>query len=166
MFSDLANSWPPVAGPDQGYKHISTEISEDYIFGLQKLHKGAWWTGFYIATPEPNIDIQVVLRRSGGSIAFDTAIEQCKWTPNRSSWYPFPWPIPAEMADEMGLYLDISVSAITHISIKASFYELRGQTVEDSYLFTMDNSIKHTWNNAKQIIVPTMIELIMCNKRG
>ena len=178
MFSDLATAWPPSAGPTQGYKHESTRISadEEYSFSLQRLHAGAWWTGFYIATTEPGIEVHVVLRRSDGAVAFDTAIDQCKWTQQAGMWIHFPWPIPAAMADTMGLYLDVSVSAATHISMKAAFHELAGLDQADPYLFIAGDGVPvHHWNQQlwgnpvtgfnpvwglAHTVVPTMAQLL------
>ena len=180
MFSDLATAWPPAAGPTQGYKHESTRISadEEYPFSLQRLHAGAWWTGFYVATTEPDVEIQVVMRRAAGAVAFDVAADQCKWTQQSGTWCHFPWPIPAAMADMMGLYIDVSVSATTHISMRASFHELSGLSVNDRYLFIAGDGVPvHHWDGAQNAwgnpvtgfnpawtlahtVVPTMAQLL------
>jgi hypothetical protein len=156
MFSDLATSWPPSVAPatNVGYKHIIEEVSEEYTFSLQRLHEGAWWTGFQISS----IDIQrvaVVLRRSGGSIAFDTAEDQCKWIQECNVWSHFPWPIPATMADEMGLYLEISLieeSGPSYLSMKAVFHELDGLDIDEHYLFIAgDGVLVHHWDGVRHV---------------
>jgi hypothetical protein len=158
MISNLATSWPPSVAPvtNVGYKHIIEEVSEEYTFTLQRLHVGAWWTGFQVTSIDtPNAQIAVVLRRSGGSVAFDVAEDQCKWTQSCNVWHHFSWPIPAAMADAMGLYLDISLieeSESSHLSMKAVFHEMCGLAVDDQYLFiTGDGVPVQHWNGAQHV---------------
>jgi hypothetical protein len=177
MFSELATSWP---NSNMGFKHIIEEVSEEYTFTLQSLHEGAWWTGFQVSSVSQT-RIAVVLRRSGGSVAFDTAPDQCKWTLTCGTWCHFPWPVPAAMADAMGLYLDISLieeSVPSYLSMKASFHEMTGLEIKDQYLFIAGDGVsEHHWDGDRQVwgnpiagspptwntmhtVVPTMAQLL------
>jgi hypothetical protein len=177
-------SWPPSVAPrtDEGYKHVIEEVSaeKDYTFSLQRLHEGAWWKGFLVTSIDtPQALLRVVLRRSGGAVAFDTAEDKCKWTQKPGVWTPLPWPIPAAMATEMGLYLDVSLhseSDTSHLSMKASFHEVG--KARDRFLFTDDDGVpvqywdssRYTWGNplaggppvwrSLYTVVPTMIRLL------
>jgi hypothetical protein len=146
MFSNLATN--------MGFKHIIEEVSKEYKFTLQSLHEGAWWTGFQITSVDTPC-ITVTLRKSDGSVAFDTAADQCTWTLTCGSLYHFPWPVPAAMADTMGLYLDISMieeSASSHLSMKASFHEMAGLELKDRYLFIAgDGAPVHHWDGDRRV---------------
>jgi hypothetical protein len=151
-------TWPPVPDANVGYKHMMEDVSAEkgYAFSLQRLHKGAWWTGVLV-TPSavPDQQVDVVLRRRGGAVAFDVAEDKCKWTQKGGDWTTLPWPIPATMADEMGLYLDISLRGSPgslYTSMKASFYELRGLAPNDRYLFVEDDGVAvHYWDDRRRV---------------
>ncbi len=144
-------TWPPRDQTIEGYKHVIEEVSveKEYAFSLQSLHEGAWWKGF-LMTSVPQAQIGVVLRRRGGYVAFDTAEDKCKWTQESGIWTPLPWPIPAAMATEMGLYLDVSLRVTAHLSMKASFHEVG--KARDRFLFTDDDGvpIQH-WDSARYV---------------
>jgi hypothetical protein len=158
MISDLATSWPPSVAPvtNVGYKHIIEEVSAEYTFSLQRLHEPAWWTGFQVTSIDtPRARIAVTLRKSNGSIAFDTAEDQCKWVQDCNTWTHFPWPIPAKMADAMGLYLDISLieeSESSHLSMKAAFHEMDGLHADERFLFIAGNGVLvHHWDGERNM---------------
>jgi hypothetical protein len=183
MISDFATSWPPA--PLTGRKHLIPLLTARtrYQFSLEELHEPAWWTGLRITSIDaPEADLHIVLRRRDGSVAFDTAEDNCKWTQTCGSWCHFAWPIPAAMASEMGLYLDIDYLAeegeTAHFAISVCFHEMGGLDPRERYLFIEGDGvpvhhwdgIQHLWGNPVaglpprwdlvHVVVPTMAQVL------
>jgi hypothetical protein len=135
MLSTIKTHWPPIDGdPEVGHKTVQFLFTATHTETLMGLHEPAWWTGCRIRTQDEREPFQVeLLCREGTSIG-TLQVENGAWT-------PFPWPIPAMMANRLGLKLRISSMKDTpsHISIRIGFQEMTSMPIRDLYLFTDPN---------------------------
>jgi hypothetical protein len=146
--SNLSAFWPPLPGPHVGFKTIHKEITNRLeIVDLSDLHEGAWWTGFYILAQDTapgkfNIELAA---KDGSCFA--------SWEQDIGIWNPFPWPIPASMAQALGLQLHITTTYTLPFSswakCEACFHEMSDIPVHDLLLFvTPANKPEMHWNGA------------------
>lgn len=149
MLSDIVV--PPLPA-DLGYKvsfHVEgTSISES----LEDLHTPAWWSGVKViasSKPEAKFNMQMI---AGDHVLFE-------WTQRGDAiWKPFPWPIPAIAAKDMGLRIVATLASADAepliFAMKTCFHEMPGMQIRDRYLFVTKegrpvlfwDGLKHSWN--------------------
>lgn len=147
--SDIPQLFPPVAGDSRvGWKDcfepqdVGNNSFHEYLLNL---HEPAWWTGVRISSLDPNEEFDVKLGMTDGPLT---------WTQRSGAWAPFPWPIPARMADKMGLILEFK-SRGTNMSapqyaVRTAFAELPGMPVDERYLFFDEpGAVQFYWNGKR-----------------
>ena len=146
--SNLSAHWPPVAGSHVGFKTIHKEITNlSELVDLSDLHEGAWWTGFYMlvhGTAPQKFTVELAAK-DGRCIA--------QWEQGIGIWNPLPWPIPASMAQTLGLQIHITstypLSFSSWAKFEACFHEMNEIPVHDLLLFVKpDNLPEMHWNGA------------------
>lgn len=118
---------------------------------LHDLHPGAWWTGLRILAPRnTSARFKVkVIRNDGERIWPD-------WRQDAGDWEPFPWPIPAAMAREMGLCIKIKqvggdVNGCIFTRRVMSFLECPDMSAGESLLFVDDDGdLYGYWDGAQE----------------
>lgn len=165
MLSEIRTCWPPNPGPQQpqtGTKTICVPVKTTISESLIGLHEPAWWTGLRITTLNQNLMqtnsdflYRVQFLRNNGENAFDTAPHLCEWIQQDGQLWPFPWPIPANMASEMKLLVKItpidSTSSDT-LCVVLTFHEMSAVPPADKFLFaTEQGAIVQYWNGRTHV---------------
>lgn len=155
MLGDLCYAWPPAseAAPasNQGTKTTEGYMDVRMRETLHELHDGAWWTGIKILAPHrPSARFRVKVIRNDGAKVWPA------WNQDADDWNPLPWPIPAAMAREMGLCLNIKqVDSDTNGCIFTrrvmSFLECPDMSAGSSLLFVDDDGdIRGYWDGTQE----------------
>ena len=158
-------NWPPVAGdPTVGTKTLRPIQSNIVTEDLGDLHEPAWWSGVrvLVATPNRSLDeavFHVRLMKRDRTPAIDLA--SCEWFQTARTWHMFPSAIPAAMATELDLHLEVSLvedAEITamneplYIGLTTCFHEMPYMPPRDSYLFADDDGkILQVWNGRQRV---------------
>jgi len=126
-----------VSGPLVGTKTGHGLIGPNHKEMMSGLHNPAWWTHLRLATPYyPDGQFLVRLLKTGGEVAFTNGT--CVWTQTAGRNHYLPWAIPATLADEMGLYFEITcleTDLPTFVTRIIGFHEMPHLSPYDHYLF-------------------------------
>jgi len=106
MIGNLCDAWPPASeeapDPHQGTKTTDGYMDVRLRETLHDLHDGAWWTGVKVLAPgHSSASFRIKVVQNDGTKLWPA------WNQDANDWNPLPWPIPAIMAREMGLCLNI-----------------------------------------------------------
>lgn len=106
MIGDLCDAWPPASeatpAANQGTKTTEGYMDVRMRETLHDLHDGAWWTGVKILAPHrSSARFRVKVVKNDGTKLWPA------WNQDEGDWSPLPWPIPAVMARELGLCINI-----------------------------------------------------------
>ena len=142
---NISAHWPPVAGPHVGFKMIYEVLVSDKSISMHELHAPAWWTGFRIVVQDGQEREFIVDLTSDDTCDFPKA--KRRWTQTSGQWVPFPWPIPAHMAQHISLGLrirtlgEVPLTAEEEPCVKYDicFHELDGVPTGDLFLFIDDD---------------------------
>ena len=109
--SFIAKHWPPVPGPDQPETgHMTVTIGPNTPVSLTRLHVPAWWTGVRLSSAAR---IRLITHEV-------TLFSEC--CPAKT-WVPFAWPMPAQIATDLGMVLEIETSTPI-ITVCVAFHEM------------------------------------------
>lgn len=150
---NISAHWPPVAGPNVGFKTIHEVLTGDKNISMHDLHAPAWWTGFRIVTQGGQEREFIVDLTSVDSCDFPKT--ERSWIQKTGSWVALPWPIPAHMAQHISLGLRIrALGEVPHtveapwIKYELCFHELADVPAGDLFLFIgEDNKPAMHWND-------------------
>lgn len=158
MIGDLCDAWPP-ASESSPAANQGTKTAEGYMDvrmreTLHDLHDGAWWTGVKILAPtRSSASFRVKVMKNDGTKLWPA------WNQDQGDWTPLPWPIPAAMARELGLCLNIKqVDDATNGCIFTrrvmSFLECPDMSDGRSLLFVDDDGdIRGYWDTPQERMV-------------
>ena len=142
---DLATISLTAPSPELGYKYLHPETDErnEWIETLEGLHPSAWWVGLKFSTPE-SVRISVEIRDATGAYVFGP--QYSTWNQLSNTLVQFPWPIPAAMADAIGICLHIStMEPPLWASRKIIFAEMPEENQHERFMFvnTLNQHIAH-----------------------
>jgi hypothetical protein len=119
---------------------------------LDSLHEPAWWTGVRIYTPGTERDCSLRLVGRDGALG-----REFEWTQSTGTWTAFPWPIPAHIAKELELHLEIRISGLLEpipISLRVCFHEMPDMPNDVNYLFfNLNGDSVATWHASQREFV-------------
>ena len=154
MLSKIRLFWPPgqVTHAEIGHMQRMMHTTKGrLVCSMDGLHDPAWWTGLRIAILSKSETFDVSLKKRDGSLAFPNG---CRWIQESNEWIVFPWPIPAKMATEMGVYVEIQTLHPTEVeqslTVRIMFQELSRMSVFDKYLFVDKDKPLHYWNGRRK----------------
>lgn len=150
----ICDAWPPASesapAVNQGTKTLDGYMDGKIRETLHDLHDGAWWTGIKISAPRRGTaSFKVKVVKNDGTKLWPS------WTQNEGDWTHFPWPVPAVVARELGLCVQIKqVDSDTNGCIFTrrvlSFVECPGISAEEPLLFVDDDGdIRGYWDGAQ-----------------
>lgn len=142
---NISAHWPPVAGPHVGFKTIHEVLTGDKSIPMDDLHAPAWWTGFRIAV-QGGQDQEFIVELISDN-ACDFPKTERSWIQTSGRWTPFPWAIPAHMAQHISLGLricalgDVPCAAeAPWVKYELCFHELADVPAGDLFLFVGEDS--------------------------
>lgn len=158
MLGDICDAWPPASesasAANQGTKTTDGYMDVRMRETLHDLHDGAWWTGVKILAPtRPSASFRVKVIKNDGTKLWPS------WNQDAGDWTPLPWPVPAAIARELGLCLNIKqVDDDTNGCIFTrrvlSFVECPDMSDGRSLLFVDDDGdIRGYWDTPQERMV-------------
>jgi hypothetical protein len=135
----LRMHWPPVAGPNIGFKTINKVLTADDRITMNDIHAPTWWTGLRIVVQgglEKEFIVDITTDRSA-----DFPAEEKSWIQKSGGWVAFPWAIPAQMAKHicMGLSLrvlgEVPSDNTTWVKYELCFHEMGEVSAGECLLF-------------------------------
>ena len=119
--ANIVKHWPPAPGPDQpetGHMTVTKRFTAPHVdISLGSLHTPAWWTGVNVSSAaRVRLTVKGVPVFSPTDSWMDVSSGVC---------LPFMWPIPAQVATDMNLVLEVDVlSSDIYVTVRVMFHEM------------------------------------------
>ena len=167
MFNEIARCWPPVPSetqPETGtMMHMDQRSEQRWTESLASLHANSWWTGLRLITYGNKPDTYFCVRL--------IELNQ-KWWQKSGEFKPFLWPIPATMARELNLHIEItliSAEPLFFLNRTVFFHDLEEYALNSYSFVDEEGRQQHTWTSTSSsslrerpepLIVPPMTSIL------